>query len=273
MHHDQSPPDSSTIESIIQAMRHPAYSTDMRGEAIGLTRRGEDGITALISLLADLTAGNEARRWAAIALGQSHNSRVLSPLISALQDDSELYLPLAAAIALGELGLPGAVPALVAALADTRRLFGDAPNIAMQALESIGQASIPALIAALTDGPPQQRRWAARVLGKLGRPDDPSLLEHLRAALRDTDSLVRWEAVDAFEAVAGTGALSDIRPLLADPDADVRDSVITILGLRGDNTDIPALEDVRDHDVAANWEGDQLSETAEWAMEHIREHA
>jgi HEAT repeat protein len=258
------------IEACLDALRHPEQTTDMRAAAMALTQLGEAGVTALISLLADPTAGNEARRWTAIALGHTHNPRALAPLIAALRDEVELYLPFAAAMALGELGLEGAVPALVEALADTKELYG---STAMQALERIGRPSTPALLAALTNGPPRQRCWAARVLGTLGTPADLVLLDHLRAALRDRDPLVRWEAVDSLAAVAGARVLDDLRSSLGDSDADVRDAVITVLAIHSDHTDIPALENVRNHDIATNWESDHLSENAEWAIKRIRERA
>jgi len=265
--------DASLVTRVAQhvhALRSPENHTDLAAAAFALGQLGTPGLEALVAILEDPLAGNEARRWAALALGQSGDPSALAPLVGALHDTAERYLPMAAALALGTLGRAEAVPALVEALGDTTNQYGDT---AWHTLVRLGPASTPALATALTAGPASQRRLAARALGRLGQAGDERTHEPLRAALHDGDPLVRWEAVSALSWARGEHAAQDIRPLLQDPDAGVRNEVIQILAYTGTAADLPALDHIRRHDAARQWEGERLRDVAAWAMKQIRARA
>jgi HEAT repeat protein len=175
---------------------------------------------------------------------------------------------MAAAMGLGVLGYAEAVPALVTALDDPGwRRFG---STAWEALVRLGSVSTPALVQALANGSLGQRRLAARALTHLGRAGDTGVLRPLRTALGDAESTARWEAVEALAWATAEGAAPDARALVADPDADVRDAAIQILGLYGTPTDLEALDAVRLHGTGLQWEGERVADTAAWAMERIR---
>ena len=264
---------TTLLAAHVRALRSPEDYTDLATAATALAQLGTPGIEALVAILVDPGAGNEARRRAALALGQSGDARALAPLVAALHDDAERYLPMAAAIALGALRMGEAVPALVEALQDPTNQYG---ATAWEALVLIGQASTPALATALAAGPTgpvgatSQRRLAARALGRLGQAGDARTLEPLRAALHDADPLVRWEAVSALGWARGEQAVQDVRPLLQDPDPDVRSEVIHVLAWAGTPDDLDALKHLRRHDTARQWEGEQVRDVAAWAMKQIR---
>ncbi len=77
--------------------------------------RGEEAVTALLSLLED--ADIRVRTAAVTALGRSGDARALAPLVGQLQA-GRYYAREAAAAALGDLGLPAAIPDLEQTLID-----------------------------------------------------------------------------------------------------------------------------------------------------------
>jgi HEAT repeat protein len=118
----------------------------------------------------------------------------LEPLVAALRDpqrDSQW----AVAITLGDIGMPEAIPPLVAALKDK--------------------------------SPEQSRRWAAaRALGTIGHKKAvPALLE----VLEDHDPNVRKAAVDALAMIGDSRALSPLLQRLNDNNAGVRAAAIDAL--------------------------------------------
>ena len=97
------------------------------------------------------------------------------------------------ALAMGHLGDPRAVPALVEGLSDT-----DIDNqiYNMWALGSIGDsAPVPDIVHKLEAQDPAIRRTAAYVLGSL---KDPRAVHDLKIALNDSSEDVRWNAAIAL---------------------------------------------------------------------------
>lgn len=97
------------------------------------------------------------------------------------------------ALAMGHLGDPRAVPALVEGLADT-----DIDNqiYDLWALGSIGDsAPVPDIVKKLDAPDPAIRRTAAYVLGSL---KDPRAVHDLQIALNDSSEDVRWNAAIAL---------------------------------------------------------------------------
>jgi hypothetical protein len=101
----------------------------------------------------------------------------------------------AAAEALGKIGDPVAVPALIAALGDEDFFVSLFAGVA---LAEIGPAAVPALLAALND---QRREVRIRAVDALWRIDDPVTAPALIEALSDEDSEVRSRAADALEEI------------------------------------------------------------------------
>ncbi|MGA2436258.1 MAG: HEAT repeat domain-containing protein [Bryobacteraceae bacterium] len=114
---------------------------------------------------------------------------------------------------------------------------------AADALVKIGTPTVEPLIAALLDSDSDVRKQAISVLGQIG---DARAVGPLMAALRDSDRDGRRWAVDALVRI-GVPAVEPLIATLKDSDSDVRRWVVDALGQIGDaravETLIVALKD------------------------------
>jgi HEAT repeat protein len=131
-----------------------------------------------------------------------------------LKDENE-GVRRAATKALGELGDPQAVPALMEAI---KVEDGGVRHAAAKALGKIGAPAISALIQALQDENRRVRWAAAEALGQIG---DPQATPALIQALRDEDVEVRQAAAWALEKI-GPPAVPALIQALQDEDGWVR---------------------------------------------------
>jgi HEAT repeat protein len=163
------------------------------------------------------------------------------------------------------------VAVLVALLED------HSPDIRWTAAESLGkigdQSVLPEVVPLLNDPVPEVRAAAARALGRTASPTDEAVIAGLTRLLADPDERVSEAAAIAIgdiepsprmmAPVADLLRSSDVRvrraavlavlsldtgqmtgwllPLLADPDAEVRQGVVAALGLSGDARAATAL--------------------------------
>ncbi len=252
----------NTVAELTRAIQSPDWTTSAHASA-ALAHLGDDGFTALTTVLGDPDMGSEARRRAAQGLAQSGDPGALNPLVAALQQDRDGFLQMTAAIALGQLGVPEGVPALLAALADAEFAWGSA---AENALVRIGSMAVPFLIDVLPTGTPSLLKHAATALGRIG---DPRALGPLLVLLADPDAGVRWRAVEGLAWLRDPQAVPALLPLLADPDANVRANTAEALGSLGGAEAVSALELLRQDD-AITWEGDPVATIADDAILRIR---
>jgi HEAT repeat protein len=147
-----------------------------------------------------------------------------------------------AALACGLLG-PQAQP-LIPDLLDMAK--GDFVHfeVAVSALGQMGEGAVPQLVAALADENARVRQAAARALGALGPKAKPALTA-LIDRLHDVDLQVRVNSSIALGAI-GVGSGEVVRALanaLSDQNSQVRDSVIEALGQLGPQARdaVPAL--------------------------------
>ena len=123
-----------------------------------------------------------------------------------------------AAVMLGAIKEPTAVPALIEALSDRD------VNVRHAAAASLGQIgsprAVPRLIEALREGPWLQYP-AVHALGEIG---DPRATPALFVLLED--EMLRAPAIEAIGHVAGREAFPRILPYLHDPDPALRNTVI-----------------------------------------------
>jgi HEAT repeat protein len=116
-----------------------------------------------------------------------------------------------------------AVPGLLAALAD--RGHAGARNSAAEALVRLGVAAAPAVMSLMGHPDPDQRRFAADILGGMRlRAGTPVLV----AALKDADHNVRISAAEALGRIGGDSAANALHGLL---DAD--DALLRLCALEG----------------------------------------
>ncbi|WP_250987632.1 HEAT repeat domain-containing protein [Methanoculleus oceani] len=183
-------------------------------------------------------------------------------LIEALRSDGGLTRQ-RAALALGDLGGPGAAEPLIRALGDPMTAVREA---AADSLAMLGGAAVGPLVEliespeasgkyeestaagrpATVTGPGGQtweietrrdlrRVYAAAILGEIG---DPAAVEPLARALHDKNDDLRCQASGAL-AKFGREAVGPLAGLLADPDPDTR---IVAAGVLGDTGDASAVE-------------------------------
>jgi HEAT repeat protein len=132
-----------------------------------------------------------------------------------LKDENE-GVRRAATKALGELGDPQAVLALMEAI---KVEDGGVRHAAAKALGKIGAPAISALIQALQDKNRRVRWAAAEALGQIG---DPQATLALTQALRDEDWRVREAAARALEKIGDPQAISALTQALRDEKGEVR---------------------------------------------------
>ncbi len=142
-----------------------------------------------------------AAEVAPLLAGRARGAAIVSPLV-ALLADGEVTVVDAAAWALGELGTEavrdGAVPALVAVATTHDDLLGR--EAAVAALGALGDPDgLPAILAACRDKPTVRRR-AVLALAPF---DGPEVTAALERALQDRDWQVRQAAEDLLGVDAG----------------------------------------------------------------------
>jgi len=150
---------------------------------------------------------------AAEELGKRKERRAVQPLIEMLR--SEGRTP--AAKALGKIGDPAAVDALLDALKDD---FSVLRKESAEALGLIGDPrAVNGLIPLLRDEEEDVRYQAAWALGEL---KDPTAVPHLIEALEDSNEQVRYDAAEALGKIQDPRSVEPLIQKLNDIDADVQ---------------------------------------------------
>lgn len=106
-----------------------------------------------------------------------------------------------------------------------RRGETGARNAAASVLAQLGPAALPAVVVLLQHDDPDQRKFAADILGELGRPE---AVPGLVAALDDVDANVRAAAAEALGRVGGPVARRALEDLLG-----AADPLLRVCGLEG----------------------------------------
>ncbi len=205
-----------TVPGVVDSSMHALGDPDefVRHLAVrSLTREGAADVPKLVALLSDDQA--EFRMGAAKALA-SLNGRDLRPaygaLVAALEDPSagvrkEAVYAVENAVRIDAEGFEAFAARCREALSvGWRHEDPKIRHLALMTLRELGPeadrgaASIPGLIAALTDDDPDIRRLAAEVLRAYG-PRASQALPALREACNDQDRSVRHEARRAIEVI------------------------------------------------------------------------
>lgn len=168
------------------------------------------------------------------AVARLRERRDLAGLVRLLDrgDPSVRHL---AASALGELGDPGAVSPLLAALAGP-----DEEGVRWRAAEGLtrlGPPAVPGLASLAVHEEPDVRWKAIVALGEIG---DPSSAPVLLGRLADPDRFVRSRAVSALARI-GAPCLPVLLEALEGPDARIRQGAAEALGQAGDPAAIDVL--------------------------------
>jgi HEAT repeat protein len=150
--------------------------------------------TALPNLLHALRSENPlVRSFATHALADLGRIST-SGLLNALHD-ADSRVRWRAAVTLGQIQDPRAIPDLIASLSDS---FYWVRGSAAKALGQLGDPqAVPGLVATLKDEDSSVRKAAARALGEIGTP----AIDGLAGALRDKNFFVRKAAAEAMEEI------------------------------------------------------------------------
>lgn len=232
--------DGAAVRDLIRRFAHPdPLVSEKAWEAVvALGPAAEpaliEGLSAADPTVAEFCAG---------ALGGRGAKAALDPLVNALKNwPARRYV---AAWALGEIGDPRAIPALVPALGD-RDI--EVAKYAARSLVKFGKEATGALLAALDDPSERTRHYAVRALGEiqdpssadtllgltgrvdrevhlwaLGRLGDRRGFETVAAAVADPDRTVRLTAIQALNDLGDARAVPVLTAALADPEWMIRE--------------------------------------------------
>ncbi len=178
---------------------------------------------------------SDVRFQAAIALGEVGNPQAVDALIAAL-NHSDSGVRWQAAEALGKIGSPQAINALSAAFNNS-----DSTGIShvASALGNIGNPqAMDALISALNDSNSEVRKFAVWALGNIG---NPQATDALISALKDSSSEVRSRAAFALGRICNPQAVDALISALNDVDYHVRTEAAWTLSTIGNSQAVDAL--------------------------------
>ncbi len=198
---------ADAVAPLLQHLRDPDQAAgDQAAEALG--HLGDTA--ALPALRAALVDSHEAVRGrAAYALGLLRDTASIPALANMLRSDGPLARS-SAASGLAALGTPGAVAALVQQLGDSQ--LTPQRQVAMGALEEVGQPAAGQVMGALQASDVVVRRNAAELLGYMAPPE---AVPALAQALSDGDAQVRAEAAAALGAIGTVPAQQALAQTMA----------------------------------------------------------
>ena len=255
--------DPTTLDSLVSACGDDYWS--VRSHAgWGVARiGGPKAIEALIGLFNDpiMEVRNEA-----VAAAVHMGTVALDRLLVAMKDerwrvrehaakacallfacrDRDGAVKSAAAEALGKIGDPKAVPALIKLFRDSSKTVRETAGTA---LVYIGQPSVDPLIENLNDKDFVVRCHAARALGgmttdyQIGRSwvREPKVVDALIGMLKDPDRAVREDATIALGMIGDARAVDALMEAMKD--GAVKRHAIASLGMIGDPRALPAVLD------------------------------
>ncbi|XXF80520.1 HEAT repeat domain-containing protein [Myxococcaceae bacterium GXIMD 01537] len=163
-----------------------------------------------------VTSREEERYQALLALDPEVPG-ALDVLTAGLHDES-WRVRRAAAEGMRRLPAPASVARHLIAVLGERGETG-ARNAAAEALVGLGEVAVAPLVELLAHPDPDQRKFAADILGQLGLP---AAEDALVAALEDLDLNVRAAAAEALGRVGGERAVRALHEALGSPDSLLR---------------------------------------------------
>ena len=231
------------VDALLEQLRHP-WDEMSWAAARDLASRGERrAVAPLLAILDEClqapgAVAEDRRCWgAAHALGVLREPSAFGPLVQLLRESTGSARRVAAT-ALGALGDPRGNDALTEALAGAADDGGFRHAVALALAQLRDARAIPLLLADLTDADQMNTaRWAADALGGMGEAALPALL----AAQADPDERVRAWTTFALGVMGEARSVEPLMRRLADPSSHVRWQAVAALGDLGDRRAVPAL--------------------------------
>jgi len=191
-------------------------------------------------IISRLTSDKRTWRDECVALLVARGAEAVPALIGALHHASPL-VRYHATEALGAIGDGRAIPALIDRLADLDENRGAVAQGAEKALQRLGAAAVPQLLAAASGGSEAVRSRATRLLGRIksGVP-----IEALQQLLHEGSENVRIQAATALYNIAREQAIPDLLKSLSDDSRYVRCAAAEGLAELGRREARPVLEAV-----------------------------
>jgi HEAT repeat protein len=223
---------------------------ELRAELAAVGRNGRQRDTTSIAvpaLIAALKDGDvEVRRAAVQSLSNLDDPRAIPAFIEALRDaDSEVRA--CAAGALGQFEDKRTIAPLMGALKDADK------DVRRAAISSLGnqQADVPVdvVVAALNDKDPEIRQAALSLAGRHEgddeeHPADPKIVQAVVGLISDPNADVREEAIGMIGDLRLTVAPAGLITAAHDKNPDVRQHVASALGQIHDPKSVPTLRDL-----------------------------
>jgi HEAT repeat protein len=214
---------------------------DLRDEIIeALVRHGSTTVELLTS---QLTAEDlEVRRSAVVALGRIGDPSAVPAVVNTLNDES---LAIDAANALAQIGDPSAVDGLL------NLLGNDDPSIRQAAVSALNSLIPPSMsgriIPLLHDPDPNVRESAVKIAGYFGYPEAANALVELS---RDSNERVRCAAIEHLPYVEDERAFEVLVNAIKDETSNIRAAAARALGAM-DAPEVvqPLIEGLSDEDV------------------------
>lgn len=218
--------DRTAVPALLDALRGEFYTVRARAATALGNIRDPQAIQFLLLALKDKE--DIVRASAALALGKFHDPTTFDDIANLLLDDPKIEVRQAAARAFGETKNPATLPYLMQALRDSFWWYEreQTADELLRAIEAIGPAAVDPLIEALSDSEGTVRKFAARMLGKIG---DERAIESLGMEIYDLHFDVGQAAAESL-ACLGAASLPVLKEALTHPEAGIREHVVSALG-------------------------------------------
>ena len=229
--------DPRAAPALLEALRGEFYTVRGRAaRALGAIAEGA-AVQPLLEALAD--SEPEVRLGALVGLGHFKDPRTFDRMADLLLEDPQIEVRQAAASALGGTQHPQALPYLMVALRDPFWWYEREQEavVLLEAIATMGTQAVDPLLEALGESEMTVRRFAARLLGRIG---DPRAIEPLGLALYDMHFEVGQAAAESL-AGFGPAGLKLLAEALHHPEAWLRQHAIAGLALSGDKRILPPI--------------------------------
>jgi HEAT repeat protein len=229
--------DPKAVPALLGALEGEFYTVRARAaRALGAIG-AQEAVQPLLKALKDPEL--EVRIEAVGAVGKFNLPDTFDNMADLLLEDPQIEARQAAAHALGETKHAGAIPYLMLALRDPFWWYEreGAAEVLLDAIAGMGSQAVEVLLEALSDNEMAVRRFAAKLLGRIG---DTRAVKPLGMALYDTHFEV---GAAAAESLAGFGpvGLKILAEALKHPEAWLRQHAIAGLTLSGDQRIVPVI--------------------------------